>query len=756
MWVEVILPVPVHGTFTYAWDAESLPAPGMRVHVPFGRQRCLMGVVRSVLLEAPTHEVKGILRALDTHPRIQRQQLSLWDWMSDYYACSLGEVMQAALPHFFKLEEDAEGPFTISDGAMAHWRWIGRQSDQGQISAAFEQLSRATKQSEALLQYFQVALRLPQEEGDFYPWVAQNSLLEEDGMDASSLRALQKKGFLEKTLRMESEAHWPNTEADLAALSSAQNRALAEIREGMEEGKPVLLRGMTGSGKTELYVHLAAQAMDLGQHTLLLVPEIALTAQLYRRLDRSLGRGRLLVYHSQVSDGQRRDVWEAMLRPDSAPRLILAARSGLFLPMERVGCIIVDEEHETSYKQQDPAPRYHGRDVAVWLAHQIGAALVLGSATPSLESYQNARQGKYLEVVLSQRFGIAQAPAIEMLSLVKYQALQQMEGPFTRPALEAIAEAVGEKKQALVFQNRRGYSPFLTCMACGWTEPCTDCDVAVTYHKTSKSLHCHYCGQSREPSPHCPSCGKSAWQWRGLGTERVEEHVEELFPEARILRIDSDSTRKRAAMSQFVDWLEHGEVDIVVGTQMIGKGLDLSGLDVAVVLNADNALQLPDFRAHERAFQLFTQVAGRTGRRDLPGKVLIQTATPEHPVLLAVQQGDYVPMAESLLADRKTHHYPPYVRMIRVEVRHRREYVAQQAAHFLAGQLNAALGGGVLGPDAPSVARIKNVYLQHLWLKLPADRSLSVIKKRLRQTADQLSFHPDFKSVKLVLDVDPA
>lgn len=756
MWVEVILPVPVHSTFTYAWDADSPPVPGLRVHVPFGRRRCLMGVVRSVLLEAPKHEVKAILRVLDSQPRIQRQQLGLWDWMSEYYACSIGEVMQAALPHFFKLEEDAEGPFTISDGAMAHWRWVGRQSDQGQISVAFEQLSRAVKQSEALLHYFQVALRLPQEEGDCYPWVAQNALTEGEGMDVASLRALQKKGFLEKTMRMESEAHWPNTEADLAELSEAQAKALAEIRGGMEEGKPILLRGMTGSGKTELYVHLAAQAMDLGQHTVLLVPEIALTAQLYRRLDRSLGQGRLLVYHSQVSDGQRRDVWESMLRPDSAPRLILAARSGLFLPMERVGCIIVDEEHETSYKQQDPAPRYHGRDVSVWLAHQIGAALVLGSATPSLESYFNATQGKYQEVVLNQRFGLAQAPKIEMISLLKYQALQQMEGPFTRPALEAIALAVSENKQALVFQNRRGYSPFLTCMACGWTEPCTDCDVAVTYHKTSKSLHCHYCGQSREPSANCPSCSKSAWQWRGLGTERVEEHVEELFPEARILRIDSDSTRKKAAMSQFVDWLENGEVDIVVGTQMIGKGLDLSGLDVAVILNADNALQLPDFRAHERAFQLFTQVAGRTGRRDLPGNVYIQTATPEHPILLAVQLGEYVPMAEALMADRKMHHYPPYVRMLRVEVRHRLEYVAQQAAHFLAGQLNSALGGGVLGPDAPNVSRIKNVYLQHLWLKLPADRSLTVTKKRLRQTIDQLSFHPDFRAVKVVLDVDPA
>ena len=728
--------------------------PGLRVHVPFGRQRCLMGVVRSVYYASPQMEVKPILRVLDLSPRIQTQQLSLWDWMAEYYACSIGEVMQAALPAFFKLEEEDEGPFTISDGALTHWRWVGRRSDEGQISAAFAALNRAPKQSEAFLQYFQVALTLPESQDDHFTWVPQ-AALQEAGVDSAQLRALQQKGILESAQRWEEEGHLPNVDVELAALSPAQEQALSSIQEGMEEGKPILLRGMTGSGKTEIYVHLAAQAMALGQHTLLLVPEIALTAQLYRRLERALGVGRLAVYHSQVSEGQRRDVWESLVRPDSAPRFILAARSGLFLPLERMGCIIVDEEHETSYKQQDPAPRYHGRDVAVWLAHQIGAALILGSATPSLESFHNAQQGKYHSVLLSERYGSAQAPQVEMLSLVKYQALQQMEGAFCRPVVEAISAAMGQKKQALVFQNRRGYSPFLTCMSCGWTEPCTDCDVAVTYHKASAALRCHYCGQSRQPSPHCPSCGKSAWQWRGLGTERVEEQLEELFPAARVLRIDSDTTRKKAAMTQFVDWLEHGDVDIVVGTQMIGKGLDVSGLDLAIVLNADNALQLPDFRAHERAFQLFTQVAGRTGRRETPGQVFIQTATPEHPVLLAVQAGNYVEMMETLLADRKAHHYPPFVRMLRVEVRHRREFVAQEAARYLAGQLNQALGGGVLGPDTPSVARIKNVYLQHIWLKLPADRGLPVTKKKVRQTVDQLSFHPDFTSVKVVLDVDP-
>jgi primosomal protein N' (replication factor Y) len=754
MWVEVILPVPVHSTFTYAWVGEQPPVPGLRVHVAFGRQRCLMGVVRSVMHQAPAVETKPILRVLDTQPRIQTQQLALWDWMAQYYNCAPGEVMQAALPAFFKVDEDEEGPFTISDGSLAHWRWVGRKSDEGQISAAFEKLTRATKQSEALLAYFQLALSWPEQTEDFYPWLPQTALVDQ-GVDTAHLRSLQEKGILEKSMRWEAEGHLPNADIQRAPLSDAQAAALEAVQDGLAESKPVLLRGITGSGKTVLYVHLAAQAMEVGQHTLLLVPEIALTAQLYRRLQRAVGPGRLAVYHSQVSDGERRDLWEALVRPDTAPRLILAARSGLFLPLERVGCILVDEEHETSYKQQDPAPRYHGRDVAVWLAHYLQAGLVLGSATPSLESYHHAKSGKYHWVALDERFGDAVPPTVEMLSLVKYQALQHMEGPLTRPAVEAIAHAVDQGKQALVFQNRRGYSPFLTCMSCGWTEPCTDCDVAVTYHKESKSLHCHYCGQSRQPTAHCPSCGKSAWQWRGMGTERVQETVEELFPQARVLRIDSDSTRKKAAMSQYVDWLERGEVDIVVGTQMVGKGLDIQGLDVAVILNADNALQLPDFRAHERAFQLFTQVAGRTGRRDAPGHVFIQTATPEHPVLLAVQSGQYETMADQLLEDRKTHHYPPFVRMIRLEVRHRREYVAQQAAHYLAGQLNAALGGGVLGPDAPSVGRVKNLYLQHLWLKLPVDRGLPATKKRVRQTVDQLAFHPDFKSVKVVVDVDP-
>lgn len=755
MWVEVILPVPVYSTFTYVWDAAHPPVPGVRVHVAFGRQRCLMGVVRSVLHEAPAMQAKPILRAIDTHPRIQTQQLALWDWMAHYYNCALGEVMQAALPAFFKVDEGEEGPFTISDGSLAHWRWVGRRSDEGQIASVFGQLGRAVKQSEALLQYFQSALTWPERSDDFYPWIPQTAL-QANGVDTAHLRALQEKGILEKSMRWESEEHLPDVDAVLAELSPAQQAALEEVQDAWAEGKPVLLRGITGSGKTEIYVHLAAQAMALGQHTLMLVPEIALTAQLYRRLEKAVGPGRLAVYHSQVSDSQRRDIWEALVRPDSAPRLILAARSGLFLPLERLGCLIVDEEHETSYKQQDPAPRYQGRDVAVWLARHLDAGLLLGSATPSLESYQHAKSGKYQYVRLDERFGTSVPPQVEMLSLVKYQALQHMEGPFTRPAVEAMAESLKQGKQALVFQNRRGYSPFLTCMACGWTEPCTDCDVAVTYHKESKSLRCHYCGQSRTPSAQCPACQKSAWQWRGLGTERVQETVEELFPHARVLRIDSDSTRKKAAMTQFVDWLEKGEVDIVVGTQMVGKGLDIQGLDVAVILQADNALQLPDFRAHERAFQLFTQVAGRTGRRDSPGRVYIQTATPEHPVLLAVQAGEYEAMADHLLRDRQAHHYPPFVRMIRLEIRHRREYVASQAAHYLAGQLNQTLGGGVLGPDAPSVARVKNVYLQHLWLKLPVDRGLPTTKKRIRQTVDQLAFHPDFKSVKVVVDVDPA
>ena len=753
MWVEIILPVPVHSTFTYLWNAVSAPMRGIRVHVSFGRQKCLMGVVHTVRSLPPDYECKPILRVLDEFPRIQSQQIDLWNWIADYYICPIGEVMQSALPAFFKLENEDIGPFTLGDGSVVHWRWSSKKHNEGRISEVFAELSRAKMQTEALLSYFQICSTQIDSDSEFYPWISQSILQEYSTIKTIHLSALKDKGYLEKS-RIYSDVESVSNNKKIK-LSEAQEIAFMKISSGLLTKRPVLLQGQTGSGKTEIYLKLAYEILEKGKHVLMLVPEIALTTQLHRRLEISMGLNVVCIYHSQVSESQRRDTWLSLLNPSSGAKLVLAARSGVFLPMEHVGLIIVDEEHETSYKQYEPSPRYHARDVAVWLSNQIGAGVVLGSATPSLETFNNSIENKYCRIELSERFGKSEKPIVKILSLVKYKSLKQMEGPFAKPVFDAIGETLGLNQQVLVFQNRRGYSPFLTCMSCGWTEPCADCDVAVTYHKKTKSLKCHYCGQSRELSNHCPSCQKSAWQLRGIGTERIEENLESMFPEAHIIRVDSDTTRKKKSMSHFIDWLETGKVDIVVGTQMIGKGLDISGLSLAVIVNADNALQMPDFRAHERAFQLFTQVAGRTGRREDKGHVIIQTATPEHPILLAVKSGKYNEMAMNLLEDRRVHHYPPFVKLIRIELRHRKEIIVYEAANFLAQKLLDNFRGGVLGPDEPSVSRIKNMYLQHIWMKFPSGKGLTAMKDKLRKINNSLFFSSDFKSVKIIMDVDP-
>ena len=753
MWVEVILPVPVHSTFTYFWNAPLKPIPGLRVHVSFGRQNCLMGVIQKVRENRPDFDCKPILRVLDDYPRIQIQQINLWNWISEYYLCSIGEVMQSALPVFFKLKESDNGPYTLGDGSVAHWRWFAKKSDSGKISEVFSQLNRAKNQSEALLSYFQICSNQLDMDSDYYPWISQDLLLEYSSIKAVQLNALKEKGFLKKSMRHSFvEAISKGEKID---LSDSQWDAFRSIKKGFSMGKPVLFKGETGSGKTEIYLKLADDILKSGKHALLLVPEIALTAQLFKRIEKSLGQDLVSVYHSQTSESERRDVWQSLLNPETGPRLILAARSGIFLPLKHIGLIVVDEEHETSYKQYEPSPRYHARDVAVWISKKIKCGIVLGSATPSLESYHNANQLKYFKVELKERFGDSKPPKIKMLSLIKYKSMKMMRGPLSLPASELIKRVLSKNQQALVFQNRRGYSPYLTCMLCGWTEPCSECDVAVTFHKESKLLKCHYCGNSRTPPKICPSCQNSAWKLRGIGTERVEENLDEIFPDANILRIDSDSARKKKSMSHFIDWLETGKVDILVGTQMIGKGMDISGLSLAVILDADNALQMPDFRSHERAFQLFSQVAGRTGRRQIQGHVIIQTVTPEHPVLLAVQKGAYDIMAESILEDRRLYHYPPFIKMVRIELRHSKEFTVEDAAKFLAEKLVRSFGGGVLGPEKPAVSRIKNFYLQHIWMKFQNGKSLPIMKEKLRKINNSIYFNSDFRSVKIHIDVDP-
>ena len=754
-WVDVVVPVPVRTAFTYAWSLDREPEPGLRVFVPFGRNRVLLGVVIAVRPDAPDYPAKEVLRCVDEHPSFQRQQLALWYWMAEYYLCAPGEAMAASMPGFMQVEPDDESTYTLRDDGVWSLRFAAPRHDSDAVNRAFASLSRAKLQAEALLRYFQLALEAEPEDNR-YPWVAVAALTAE-GSDVkpAHLSALVERGILERELRPLDRSMDLGDSLLLPELSPAQLAALQELEAEKHEAIPKLLWGATGSGKTEVYVHLAAHALEEGKHVLLMVPEIGLVPQVVQRAGRALGPDRVVPWHHQLADGERRALWEHLLDPDSAPRVVVATRSGILLPWHRLGLIVVDEEHETSYKQQEPAPRYHARDVAVWLAQQKKIPIVLGSATPSVETWHNAAQGKYQRVDLGERYSGVAFPEVVPVSTLKAQALHQQVGPFTPESYAAVAQTLADHQQVLVFQNRRGYAPVLTCMNCGWIEPCTDCDVSLTYHKKARQLVCHYCGLHKDLPETCPQCRQSAWDWRGLGTERIEEEVEALFPEARILRVDSDSTRSKRAMTDFLQWMESGEIDLVVGTQMVGKGLDLAGLSLAVVTNADLMLNRPDFRAHERAFQLLLQVAGRTGRRELRGRLLIQTATPGHPVLQRVVDHDVPGMMDYLIRDRAEHHYPPFARMVRIEVRHRKESVARDVAHFLASQLLKALSGGILGPDAPPVARIQAMYRQHLWIKLPADGSVKATKRRLLKEIDGLIYHPHGRSARVIVDVDP-
>ena len=752
-WVDVVVPVPVRTAFTYAWPLDREPEPGLRVFVPFGRNRVLLGVVVSVRTDAPDYTAKDVLRCVDERPSFQRQQLALWYWLSEYYLCAPGEAMAAAMPGFMQVEPDDEAPYTLREDGVWSVRFAAPRHDGDAVNRAFGSLARAKLQAEALLRYFQLALEAEPDDNR-HPWVAVASLTAE-GSDVkpAHLSALVERGILERELRPLDRSLDLGDALALPELSEAQSAALTELSSAA--GQPALLWGATGSGKTEVYLHLAVHALEEGKHVLLMVPEIGLIPQVLRRAGRALGAERVAAWHHQLADGERRALWDHLLDPDSAPRVVVATRSGILLPWHRLGLIVVDEEHETSYKQQEPAPRYHARDVAVWLAQQKKIPIVLGSATPSAETWHHAVTGKYARAALTERYSGVAFPEVRALSTLKAQALHQEVGPFTPEAYAAVAQALVDRQQVLVFQNRRGYAPVLTCMNCGWIEPCSECDVSLTYHKKARQLVCHYCGLHKDLPQTCPQCRQSAWDWRGLGTERIEEEVEALFPEARILRVDSDSTRSKRAMSDFLQWMESGEIDLVVGTQMVGKGLDIAGLALAVVTNADTMLSRPDFRAHERAFQLLLQVAGRTGRREQRGLLLVQTATPGHPVLQKVADHDVAGMMDILLRDRAEHHYPPFARMLRIEVRHRKESVARDVAHFLAENLLRALAGGILGPDAPPVARVQGLFRQHLWVKLPADGSVKATKRRVLKELDGLIYHPHGRSVRVVVDVDP-
>lgn len=810
VYADVILPLALNQSFTYGipmvWQ-EGL-SEGHRVLVQFGQRKLYAGIVLRVHDTPPGYDVKEVLDVEDDIPIVTPTQLHYWKWLSEYYMCSMGEVMNAALPAAFKMQSEtkisinpelefeesdlkddefqvynlllelkemkitdltkklgwknpmpvirrmyAEGYIDLDEAVKStvkpkvekKVRWPEGYSE-AMTQDAFDALSNAKVQKELLLTYFKMSLGKE-------PWVKEKELLEEASAARGPLKALIEKGWLELgEFKVEEE----RIEASLEKpeLTPAQSQAVKDIETGWMENNTSLLHGVTSSGKTEIYIHFIHQQIELGRQSLFTVPEIALTAQMVRRLQSHFG-SKAAVYHSKMSDRERLELWERMLDPERKPMVVLGARSSVFLPFENLGLVIVDEEHESSYKQYDPAPRYHGRDAAIVLSHLHKGKSLLGSATPSLESYYNAKEGKYGFAFLGERYSGVRLPIVEAVDIKKDTIQKQMHGHLSHRLYEEMRTQLQDKKKVILFQNRRGFAPVVICQSCGHSEQCVNCDITLTYHKGSHQLRCHYCGYSIAPPNRCKSCGSFELKMQGFGTEKIEEDLQILFPNASIARMDLDATRKKNAFQKLVDRFENGEIDILIGTQMVAKGLDFDDVGLVGVLSADSMLNYPDFRAHERAYQLMSQVAGRAGRREERGLVLIQSYRPDHRIIQQVTTYSFEEMFREQLADRKQYHYPPYYRVIHIEMRHPKVEIVSAAADFLAQRLHGIFGERVLGPEFAPIARVRGQYQKRIILKLEQGLPLPKVKDALLTESKRLQFHKDHRKVRVYFDVDP-
>lgn len=811
---DVIVPVPLPRTFTYKIpEGDSLTA-GCRVLVPLGRRKIYTGVVRYVHDNAPdSYKPKEVIEVLDPTPLISEKQLDFWDWMSEYYVCSLGEVMTAALPAGLKLESETRVRWALSEPTPSEelpddqflvaqalecqdelslaeisdiigkvtvqplikrmldaglidiverveekytakkeilWRLAFLPNNEELLEAAFNTVARAPKQRTALFQLLDDARAL-------HPGRTATEWQKRFRISRVVLQGMRDKGIAESYEHEISRLSFGNDSREEAkALNPAQKEALKGIEHGLEQGRVQLLHGVTGSGKTEIYIHLMEEALNRGEQVLYLLPEIALTTQIIQRLKKYFG-DRIGVFHSHYSQNERAEVWQAVARYPSEPSydIILGARSAVFLPFQKLGLVIVDEEHESSYKQFDPAPRYNGRDAAVYLAHVHKASCILGSATPSLESYHNARVGKYDYIPLTERYGDLQLPQVHFIDLQREKKQAGQPLILTEVMKKKIEDTLGNEGQVILFQNRRGFAPFVECQRCGWAPQCQNCDVSLTYHKHIHTLKCHYCGFSQQFPKKCGTCGHTDLRTKSFGTERIEEELRLRFPEARVGRMDWDTTRRKYAYQDIIDRFARREIDILVGTQMLTKGLDFDHVRMVGILAADTMMQYPDFRAFERAFQLMVQVAGRAGRKGERGHVYVQSYKTEHPLLLDVQRGDYEHRAGVELEKRKHFHYPPFFRLIRLNVRHRDLDRTNRAAEALVRPLRKIYPKEVLGPEFPTIARVRNQYHKNILLKLALADNLQQAKERIRQLIEQLKEHDDFKGVRVVVDVDP-
>lgn len=727
---------------------------GVRVLVPLGRSKTYTAMAVRLHSEKPEFETRPIIQVIDAEPVLIEQQLRLWQWISTYYMSPIGDVFKAALPAGLKAEENYR-PKTVRCVTLP----ANLRSEQS-LHMALTILKRALKQHQTFSTYLELS-HWSEIDGETPPAniaeIACDELQNAANASDAVLRQLIQRNFLELYHR---EVGRLNTTGEyhperIQPLSPAQQAAEDSIQKQFNEKNVVLLHGVTSSGKTEIYIHLIKKAIDEGKQVLYLLPEIALTVQMTRRLQNVFG-SRLGIYHSKYSDAERVEIWKKQLSSEPYD-VILGARSAVFLPFTRLGFVIVDEEHETSFKQQDPAPRYHARSTAIMLARMYeGAKVLLGTATPSMESYHNACTGKYGYVQLTTRYKDVAMPEIRVVDTKDLYRRKMMRGAFSPDLLEAMRTALRNKKQVLLFQNRRGFAPMVECKVCGWVPKCKNCDVSLTYHRSMNLLTCHYCGYTYPVPKQCPNCESTELLGRGYGTEKIEDRVRELFPEARIARMDLDTTRSAGAYGRIIDDFSCGKTDILIGTQMITKGLDFSGVTVVGILNADTMLNYPDFRAYEQAFQMLSQVSGRAGRRDERGLVILQTKSADLPVIQQVVAGDFKTFARDLLEERSMFRYPPFYHLVYVYLRHRNEQLVDSAAIEMASRLRQAFADRVLGPDKPAVARVKTESIRKIVIKLEQGINLPLARQCMAEARTQLLQDKRYAAMTVFFDVDPS
>ena len=752
-YADLILPLPLQGTFTYALPLamQSTVQVGMRVLVPFGRNKTYLGIVARLHDVQPQgYEVKNVTQLMDTEPIVTAQQLKLWQWIADYYLAPIGEVYKAAMPAGLKAEDGYHPKMET------YIRLTPAYQNEAALHVSLNILGRAPKQLEAFITYLELSGwdQIEREDCKLNE-ITREELLNASHASATTLQQLEKRGMLETyevevgRLNHGGEYH-PEY---IRQLNIAQQQACNHILMSMMRKPVTLLHGVTSSGKTEIYIHLIQQALERKEQVLYLLPEIALTVQIMQRLQRIFGN-RLGIYHSKYSDAERVEIWQKQLSKNPYD-VILGARSAVFLPFQRLGLVIVDEEHETSYKQQDPAPRYHARSAAIMLAQMYKARTLLGTATPSMESYHNAKTGKYGLVELKERYQGIELPEIQVVDIADLQHRKMMAGPFSPLLLNKVREALERGEQAILFQNRRGFAPMIECKQCGWVPHCQHCDVSLTYHRQMNQLTCHYCGYTYRIPTECPCCGSTELKTRGYGTEKIEEQVREVFPEARVARMDLDTTRTRNAYERIITDFGAGRTNILIGTQMISKGLDFDKVSVVGILNADSMLNYPDFRAYEHAFMMMAQVSGRAGRKGKRGLVILQTKSKEVPVIQQVVRNDYLALYKDLITERQAFHYPPYYHLVYVFLKHRYDEVVNTASIELGSRLRQWFAGRVLGPDKPAVAKVKSQNIRKLVLKLENGIDMKRVREYLLMAQSQMLSDKRYNSLQIYYDVDP-